>query len=104
MDQKTGGELGVEKITLVSLLTLPNMELSHQPLSLKNSGPESKLLVTIRLRVFDFVVILLKEIYINQRHVFSGNGSRATHGRKRNCYGDRGFGERYTKLATPEHQ
>ncbi|XP_046456808.1 extended synaptotagmin-2-like isoform X2 [Daphnia pulex] len=51
MDQKTGGELGGEKITLVSLLTLPNMELSHQPLSLKNSGPESKLIVSIRLKV-----------------------------------------------------
>lgn len=52
MDQKTGGELGMEKITLVSLLTLPEMELSHQPLSLKNSGPESKLIVSIRLKVF----------------------------------------------------
>ncbi|XP_057368362.1 extended synaptotagmin-1-like isoform X2 [Daphnia carinata] len=51
MDQKTGGELGMEKITLVSLLTLPEMELSHQPLSLKNSGPESKLIVSIRLKV-----------------------------------------------------
>lgn len=51
MDKKTGGELGMEKITLVSLLTLPNMEICNQPLSLKNSGPESKLLVTIRLKV-----------------------------------------------------
>lgn len=51
MDQKTGGELGVKKITLVSLLTLPNMELCQQPLSLKNSGPESKLIVSIRLKV-----------------------------------------------------
>ena len=50
MDQKTGCELGSKKITLVSLLGQPNMELSH-PLSLKNSGPETKLLVTIRLRV-----------------------------------------------------
>ena len=51
MDQKTGGELGTEKITLVSLITLPNMELSHQPLSLKNSGPESKLIVSVQLKV-----------------------------------------------------
>jgi len=50
MDQKTGCELGSKKITLVSLLGQRNMELSH-PLSLKNSGPETKLLVTIRLRM-----------------------------------------------------
>ncbi len=53
-------------------------------------SPESKLLVTIRLRVFNFVVIF-KEIYFNKSCVFSGNGSRATHGRKRNSYGYRGF-------------
>lgn len=51
IDQKTGHELGEKKITLVSLLTLPGLELSHQPLSLKNSGPESKLIVSIRLKV-----------------------------------------------------
>jgi len=50
MDQKTGIELGTKKITLVSLLGKPNMEMNH-PLSLTNSGPESKLFVTIRLRV-----------------------------------------------------
>ena len=43
--------MGVKKITLVSLLTLPNMELPLQPYNLKNSGPESKLLVSVRLKV-----------------------------------------------------
>jgi hypothetical protein len=51
MDHKTNTELGMKKITLVSLLPLPNMELSSQPLNLKNSGPESKLIVSIRLKV-----------------------------------------------------
>ena len=31
MDQKTSQELGMKKITLVSLLTVPNMEISQQP-------------------------------------------------------------------------
>ena len=55
LDQKTGCDLGSKKIALVRLLGLPNMELSH-PLSLKNSGPDSKLTVTIRLRVSSTVV------------------------------------------------
>lgn len=83
MDQKTGGELGVEKITLVSLITLPNMELS-QPLSLKNSGPESKLIVSIKLKV---CVILIFEVLGLHRDLFSGDGTRPAHGRTRNRVG-----------------
>lgn len=51
LDQKTGHELGYRKITLVSLLTLPGLTLPPQPLGLKNSGPDSKLIVSVHLKV-----------------------------------------------------
>ena len=55
MDQKTNTALGQRKITLVSLLTQPEMALSQQPLNLKNTlGSESKLLVSVRLKVSRF--------------------------------------------------
>ncbi|XP_065577720.1 extended synaptotagmin-2-like isoform X1 [Artemia franciscana] len=51
MDQKTNTEIGRAKIVLVSLLNERDLTLSRQPLPLKNSGPDSKVVISVQLRI-----------------------------------------------------
>lgn len=51
MDQKTGADLGYLSYNLRQLLEKEMMELDDQPLRLLKSGPESKVILSMRLRV-----------------------------------------------------
>lgn len=50
-DTKTATELGKLSYNLSALLDKPNLELDDQPLSLKSSGPDSSVMISMRLRV-----------------------------------------------------
>ncbi|XP_058455221.1 extended synaptotagmin-2 isoform X2 [Malaya genurostris] len=51
VDQKTGSSLGTLTYILSALLGKPNMELMSQPFQLLKSGPESKILMSLSLRI-----------------------------------------------------
>lgn len=51
MDQKTGQELGVLVYNLSALADKKSLEVNKQPFSLAKSGPESKVVLSMRLRV-----------------------------------------------------
>ncbi|KAK9512887.1 hypothetical protein O3M35_001202 [Rhynocoris fuscipes] len=53
-DQKTGTDLGKLSYNLSNLLSKENLELQDQPLQVKNSGPETKVIMSMRLRVLKY--------------------------------------------------
>ncbi|XP_073983469.1 extended synaptotagmin-like protein 2 isoform X2 [Rhodnius prolixus] len=53
-DQKTGTELGKLAYNLSNLLDKENLELQDQPLQVKNAGPETKVIMSMRLRVLKY--------------------------------------------------
>lgn len=52
MDQKTGNEIGKFTYIIGHLLDKKNMEIINQPFQLEKSGPESKVVMALSLRVF----------------------------------------------------
>lgn len=52
IDQKTEKEIGKFSFILNALLEKRNMEIISQPFQLQKSGPESKILMTLSLRIF----------------------------------------------------
>ncbi|XP_055923756.1 extended synaptotagmin-2 isoform X2 [Eupeodes corollae] len=50
-DQKTGNEIGRFSYILSTLLTMPDMQIVSQPFQLHKSGLESKIIITLALRV-----------------------------------------------------
>lgn len=50
-DQKTGNDIGQYTYTLSTLLKQFNMEVIQQPFQLQKSGPESKLYMSLSLRI-----------------------------------------------------
>jgi hypothetical protein len=52
MDQKTGNEIGKYTYIIGHLLDKKNMETISQPFQLEKSGPESKVVMALSLRVF----------------------------------------------------
>ncbi|XP_024084994.1 extended synaptotagmin-2 isoform X1 [Cimex lectularius] len=54
-DQKTSTELGKLTYNLSTLLDKENLELQDQPLQIKNAGPDSKLIVSMRLRILKYL-------------------------------------------------
>ncbi|XP_058821865.1 extended synaptotagmin-2 isoform X2 [Topomyia yanbarensis] len=51
VDQKTGNSLGTLTYILSALMAKPNLELMSQPFQLLKSGPESKILMSLSLRI-----------------------------------------------------
>lgn len=51
MDQKTGNEIGKLTFIIGHLMEKKNMELINQPFQLEKSGPESKIIMALSLRV-----------------------------------------------------
>lgn len=54
VDQKTQSELGKMSYNLSSLLERESLQLQDQPLQLHKSGPDSKILLSMRLRILKF--------------------------------------------------
>ncbi|XP_065356125.1 extended synaptotagmin-2 isoform X1 [Calliphora vicina] len=50
-DQKTGNEIGQYGYVIASLMNKQNMELVSQPFQIQKSGPESKLIMSLSLRI-----------------------------------------------------
>lgn len=50
-DQKTGNEIGQFGFVIASLMNKENMELVSQPFQIQKSGPESKLIMSLSLRI-----------------------------------------------------
>ncbi|KAM7361921.1 extended synaptotagmin-like protein 2 isoform 4-T4 [Cochliomyia hominivorax] len=50
-DQKTGNEIGQFGYVIASLMNKKNMEIVSQPFQLQKSGPESKLIMSLSLRI-----------------------------------------------------
>lgn len=50
-DQKTGNEIGQFGFVIATLLRKQNMEIMSQPYQLQKSGPESKLIMSMSLRI-----------------------------------------------------
>ncbi|XP_037945716.1 extended synaptotagmin-2 isoform X2 [Teleopsis dalmanni] len=53
-DQKTGSEIGQFAYILGALLTKKNMEIESQPFQLQKSGPESKIIMSLALRILKY--------------------------------------------------
>lgn len=51
MDQKTNSEIGRLTYIIAHLMELKNMELLSQPINLQKSGPESKIVMAMALRI-----------------------------------------------------
>lgn len=51
MDQKTGQELGTLIYNLSALADKKSLEITKQPFALAKSGPESKIILSMRLKV-----------------------------------------------------
>lgn len=51
MDQKTSSEIGQLTYKINSLCTKPYLEISKEPFALLKSGPESKIIWSMHLRV-----------------------------------------------------
>lgn len=51
LDQKTGIEIGRYTYILSALLTKNNLEIQSQPFQLQKSGPESKILIALSLKI-----------------------------------------------------
>lgn len=58
VDQKTGNDIGQYTYPLNLLLPKNNMELVSQPFQLQKSGPESKLIMSLSLRILKPAEIL----------------------------------------------
>ncbi|KAL1132759.1 hypothetical protein AAG570_010711 [Ranatra chinensis] len=54
VDQKTDAELGKLAYNLSTLLDKENLELQDQPLQLQKSGPESKVILSMKLRILKY--------------------------------------------------
>lgn len=62
VDQKTGQELGSFVYNLSALADKKSLEITKQPFALAKSGPESKVVLSMRLKVSEkqnFVLVLL---------------------------------------------
>lgn len=58
-DQKTNSELGNLEINLNTLSNKPNLEIVKQPFILLKSGPNSKIILSLRLRVSIFFFLII---------------------------------------------
>lgn len=62
VDQKTGADLGYLSYNLRQLLEKDKMELDDQPLRLTKSGPESKVILSMRLRILKYIPVNETEV------------------------------------------
>ncbi|KAF6204014.1 hypothetical protein GE061_002353 [Apolygus lucorum] len=54
-DTKTATEIGKMSYNLSLLLDKPNLELDDQPLSLKGSGPDSSVMISMKIRILKYL-------------------------------------------------
>lgn len=54
-DQKTGNEIGQLVYLISTLLSKKNMEVVSQPFQLQKSGPESKVIMSLSLRILKYI-------------------------------------------------
>ncbi|XP_026466139.1 extended synaptotagmin-2 isoform X2 [Ctenocephalides felis] len=54
VDHKTGNEIGKFAYALSGLLELPNMQIENEPFTLQKSGPESKIILSMSLRILKY--------------------------------------------------
>lgn len=69
-DQKTNSELGNLDINLNTLSDKANLEIVKQPFMLLKSGPQSKIILTLRLRVSSLIYISLNVFLPYQNNSF----------------------------------
>uniref|UniRef100_A0A146M9W3 Extended synaptotagmin-2 n=1 Tax=Lygus hesperus TaxID=30085 RepID=A0A146M9W3_LYGHE len=54
-DTKTATDIGKLSYNLSALLDKPNLELDDQPLSLKSSGPDSSVMISMKMRILKYL-------------------------------------------------